>query len=217
MRRVVVFRHGILINRFFLEPLARHLRRRGFEVRNRSYGTTRKRIEEHAADLFEELRALADELGRFGEPCEIDVVTHSMGGLVLRYALTHFPVPPVRRGVLIVPPNRGSKTARGLRHLALYRWLAGASGLQLAEDPAEIFASCGRPRDTELGIIAGSGGRRVLPGELPEPHDGVVSVAEARLDGFPLKELPYGHTPILFRKDLHEEVVHFLEHGAFGE
>ena len=32
MRRVVIFRHGIVINRWFMKPLERYLRRHGFEV-----------------------------------------------------------------------------------------------------------------------------------------------------------------------------------------
>ena len=64
MRKVLVFRHGIVINRYFMLPMERYFLRRGYEVHNRTYPTTRKLIEEHARDLSEELMALHRGLGR---------------------------------------------------------------------------------------------------------------------------------------------------------
>lgn len=216
MRRILIFRHGILLNRWFLEPMATYFRRRGYEVHNRSYSTTRKRIDEHARDLSEEARTIAAGLRALGEPFEVHYLTHSMGGLVLRYALAHLEMPPWRRAVLVVPPNRGSATARFFYRFQPYRWLYGSkSGAQLAEEPPGIFAACGVPRGGEVGIIAGSVRTKLYPVPLERPHDGVVSLSEARLADFPLKELPYHHTPILFRRRLWEEAGHFLEHGRF--
>lgn len=216
MRRVIVFRHGILLNRYFMLPMERFFRRRGYDVRNRTYPTTRKRIEEHAADLAKELWSIESEMRDSGEPHEIHAITHSMGGLVLRYALTHLDVPPLRRGVLMVPPNRGAATARFYRKFAFYPWLLGRkAGAQLAEEPPGIFEEAGTPRGVELGIIAGKVPWRIHPGKLDGPHDAVVSVSEASLPPFPIKTLPYGHTPILFVRYAWEEAAHFLEHGSF--
>ena len=216
MRRVLVFRHGILINRFLMLPMERYFRRRGYDVRNRTYPTTRKNIEEHARDLADELVAIARVLSAAGEPHEIYALTHSMGGLVLRYALTHYDVPPVRRAVLMVPPNQGSATARYFKDFFLYRWLFGSkAGRQLAEDSPGIFGAAGVPRSTEIGIIAGNVPWKLYPVRLEKPHDGIVSVSETSLPPFPLRVLPYGHTPILFVRSAWEEAEHFLEHGKF--
>jgi hypothetical protein len=216
-RRIAVFRHGIVINRWFMEPLARSLRRRGFDVRNRSYPTTRKYIEEHALDLARELRGIVQDETARGGPFELYLVTHSLGGLVMRYALTHLDVPAIRRAVQTVPPNRGSATARYFREFFLYRWVFGRkSGAQLAQDPPGIYRECGVPRNVDTGIIAGVNGWGLFPVGLPKPHDGIVALEEARLDDFPLKELPYNHTPILFRRALHDEVARFLEEGRFS-
>lgn len=213
---IVVFRHGILLNRYLMLPLERRLRRRGFDVRNASYPTTRRTIEEHARDLADELRRIDDERRERGVDGSIDAVTHSMGGLVVRYALTHLEVPRIRRVVQIVPPNRGSVTARTMERFPPYRWLYGRrSGAQLAERPEGIFEACGVPEGVEWGIIAGTGGWRLLPMRLPSPHDGIVSREEARLGEFPLLELPYSHTAILFRRRTAEEVAAFLETGSF--
>ena len=42
----------------------------------------------------------------------VSAIGHSMGGLVLRYALAHFALPPIKRAVQIAPPNQGSAMAR---------------------------------------------------------------------------------------------------------
>ncbi|HVR73137.1 MAG TPA: hypothetical protein VMT52_02345 [Planctomycetota bacterium] len=216
MRKVLIFRHGIRINRYFLLPMERFFVRRGYDVRNATYSTTQKRIEEHARDLSEEMLAVARVLERTGEPHEFYAVTHSMGGLVLRYALTHFQMPSIRRAVLLVPPNRGSATARFAWHLAPYRWIFGTTAAaQLGEDPPGIFEAAGIPEGVEIGILAGNVPWKILPVPLEKPHDGVVSVSEARLPPFPLKVLPYGHTPILFCRGAWEEAEHFLQTGRF--
>src|SRR4030095_16157183 len=197
MRRVVFFRHGIVINRYFMLPMERYFHRKGWDVRNRTYPTTRKHIEEHARDLSEDLLATDRELRRAGEPYEIYAVTHSMGGLVLRYALTHFSMPSIRRAVMLVPPNNGSCTARYFRRFPPYQWGFGnRSGRQLAADPPGVFAAAGVPDGIEIGILAGNVPWKLYPVPLSKPHDGVVSVEEARLAHYPLKVVPYGHTPI---------------------
>lgn len=216
MRRIVVFRHGIAVNRWFMEPLARFLHRRGFEVRNRSYRTTRKTIEEHAENLASELREIASEAAEQGGEWEIDAVAHSMGSLVLRYALTRCETPRLRRAVLIAPPNAGSVTARKLGHLALYRWIFGTkAGAQLSAPLPGIFEKCGEPEGTEIGIVAGVGGRKLYPVAIPKPHDGVVALEEARLGQCPVVELPYNHTTILFHRAAQGKVASFLETGRF--
>jgi hypothetical protein len=218
--RLVFLLHGILINRWFLAPLSAFLRRRGFQVVNHTYPSTRKTIQAHAADLGRAVERATASLREGGTPYQVDFVTHSMGGLVARWLLTHQAVPAVRRLVQLVPPNCGSSKARRFRRNALFRLLYGTrAGAQLAEDPSGIFAECGIPSGVEMGILAGVGGSlltiptRALAGT--GPHDGVVTLEETRLPGVVLKEVPYGHTTILFRRGAMEEVAHFLEHGRF--
>lgn len=217
-RRVVVFRHGILLNRFFMRGLEGFLVKRGYEVHNRSYPTTRKLVEEHARDLADELIEHDARLSAAGEPYELFVVTHSLGGLVLRYAMRHFSPPTLSAAVQLVPPNQGSATARYFWRFPPYRWIYGTrAGGQLAGHPPGMYEACGVPNGVPVGIIAGLARWRLYPNRLEKPHDGVVSLSEARLPPLPLKTLPFGHTPILFRKAAWEEVAYFLEHKTFKE
>jgi len=218
MRKLLVFRHGIVINRFLMLPMERYFRRQGYEVHNSTYPTTRKFIEEHARDLSEELMRLARPCEKQSEPYELSVITHSLGGLVLRYALTHFQMPPIHRAVLFVPPNRGSASARYFKNWFLYRKIFGTrAGSQLAEDPPGIFGAAGFPNGIDTGIIAGNVKWKLFPTKLEKPHDGVVTFAESSLPPLPIKMLPYGHTPILFVRYAWEEAEHYLRHGRFRE
>ncbi len=216
MKRVLVLRHGIVINRYFMVPMERYFRRLGYDVHNRGYPTTKKAVREHARDLVDEIRAIDIDLSARGEEYELYCITHSLGGLVLRYALTHFDLPRVRRAVLLVPPNQGAVTARHFKNFPPYRWLfGGKAGRELTQDPPGIFGECGVPDNCEIGIIAGDVRYRMWGAPVERPHDGVVEVREAELPPYPLRVLPYGHTPILFVRYAWEETEHFLRHGRF--
>ena len=216
--RLVFILHGILLNRWFLAPMAAFLAARGFRVVNRSYPSTRRTIEQHAAALGRVVEEESRRLEEAGVPYEVNFVTHSLGGLVVRYLLTHAGVPRARRAVLLVPPNNGSLKARRFRRTLLYRLVYGArAGAQLASEPPGIFAECGMPVGVEMGILAGVvGSSLAIPTSvLDGPSDGVVLLEEAALPGVPLKTVHYGHTTIVFRRGAMREVAHFLEHGCF--
>ena len=86
-------------------PLAGRMNRGGFHCYGYDYPTCRKRIPEHG-------RELAETLARF-PVAKFHLVTHSMGGLILRSALELAPELTERlsRVVMIAPPNRGSDLA----------------------------------------------------------------------------------------------------------
>src|SRR2546425_10488426 len=144
--RLVFILHGILLNRWFLAPMAAFLAARGFRVVNRSYPSTRRTIEQHAAALGRVVEEESHRLEEAGVPYEVNFVTHSLGGLVVRYLLTHADVPRARRAVLLVPPNNGSLKARRFRRTLLYRLLYGARDRgRPGPRPAGSLAQCGSP------------------------------------------------------------------------
>lgn len=213
-RHTVFLLHGILLNRWFLWPLARHLRARGHEVINLSYPSTKRNIEEHAAWLFEEL----DRVREAGRPWQIDFVTHSLGGLVVRRLLHAFDVPEARRFLQIVPPNQGSSVARSLRDGRLYPLLYGdRAGYQLGKTPDEMQDLVGpRPRQVEMAILVGAAPAPPLRANsaCADGGDGTVAWTESELDReVPILTVPYSHTQILFKAETWRIVSRFLEEG----
>ena len=121
-------------------------------------------------------------------------------------------VPP-GRVVLLGSPVKGSLAARNLvaKHLG---WILGRSGPDgLAEEYDPKWS--GR---RELGVIAGTGGFGLNPlrHDLPDPHDGLVTVEETRLAGATdYVEIKTTHTGLLFNPEVAEQVIIFLRQGYF--
>ena len=58
-----------------------------------------------------------------------DIVTHSMGGIILRHLRD--PRLTWSRAVMLAPPNQGSRLAAGLVRNPLFRWFYGPAGSEL--------------------------------------------------------------------------------------
>ena len=210
----VILLHGILLNRWFMWPMERFLRSRGFRTLNLTYPSTRKKIEESAQFVAERIASASKE-----RPItRVDWVTHSMGGLVARRAITQGITPPTRTLVQLVPPNRGSAMARGWRPSRLFQFLYGTkAGFQLGEHAETIDAICGIPKEISWGIVLGEASHGIRDSLLESPHDGVVSHSEMRPSGCDLPEtrVEMSHTPLLFLPEVWERVSKFLVSGQF--
>jgi len=215
--RHVILLHGLFRTRLSLLIMQRQLSRAGYTVVNRSYRSTRKSIEEHAASLDAQLR----ERYSGEENVSLDIVTHSLGGIVARAWLAkHEPVLPVRRLVMLGPPNRGVQLVDRLRSLWLFGALAGRSGLGLGRDedgPSDRLGRYTLPPQVEVGIIAGgTGNQHGYAAWIEGDNDGVVEVESTHLDGAADHILlPHLHTFIMNAADSIRNVLHFLENGRF--
>ena len=210
----VILLHGILLNRWWMWPLELFLRSRGFRTLNLTYPSTRKKIEECAQFVSERIEAASQRT----PITSVDWVTHSMGGLVARRAITQGITPPTRTLVQLVPPNRGSAMARGWRPSRLYRFLYGTeAGFQLGESAEQVDAICGIPKEISWGIILGETSHGIRDSLLERPHDGVVSHSEMRPSGCSLPEtlVEMSHTPLLFLPEVWERAARFLASGRF--
>ncbi|MBF0134763.1 MAG: alpha/beta hydrolase [Magnetococcales bacterium] len=179
----------------------------GFRTLRFSYPSRRATVAENASRLKEFLlHHVAD--GR------VHLVGHSLGGLVILRFLHDYPEWPVQRCLALGSPFRGSQAARQLYRFAPTRWLLGRSmfeGLdgQGVHDvpPQKIFASVVGDRAAGLAM------RIVL---LHLPHDGVVEVAETRLDGVHARIQRYcNHLGLVFSRTVADDVIRFLKTGKF--
>ena len=113
----------------------------------------------------------------------IHFVTHSMGGILLRYQQKYDPAPELGRVVMLGPPNQGSSMIDRTKDWPGFEWLSGEAGAQLGTDENSIPLQLG-PVDFELGVIAGTGTINVfMSAMMPEEDDGKVTVQETRVDG----------------------------------
>jgi triacylglycerol lipase len=152
------------------------------------------------------------------EQAPVDVVTHSMGGIVLRAAVAWGIVPSdaLRRVVMLAPPNQGSALADRLSAYRIYRFALGPAGQQIGTGDASVPRHL-PPTPFELGVIAGRRSNNPFFARvLGEESDGKVTVASAHVGGMrELVVVDRAHTFIMWAPDVLAHIFTFLEHGRF--
>jgi len=207
---VVILLHGLARTSQSMRTLERHLGQAGYTVVNVDYPSTEQSID----DLVEEV--LAGVLASCCTEATVHFVTHSMGGILVRYYLAHHAMPNLGRVVMLSPPNQGSELVDALKDNVVFHWVNGPAGAQLGTDPESLPARLG-PVTFELGVLTGDSSLNPLFSRIiPGPDDGKVSVERARVEGMTdFLVGPYNHTFIMDEDAVLHQVVHFLQHGVF--
>ena len=208
----VVLLHGLARTAASMAVLDKPLTGAGFTVVNVGYPSRKHPIEK--------LAPMAMEHGikecRRRDARVIHFVTHSLGGILVRYYLADHRLPELGRVVMLAPPNKGSEIANELGSVPGLGSLGGPAGLQLGTGKDSIPLKLGPPW-YEVGVIAGT--RSINPifsAIIPEIDDGKVSVENAKLEGMvDFVALPHTHTFIMRSSDVIRQTVHFLRNGRF--
>ena len=203
----VVLLHGLARSEWSMEIMAYSLRREGYETVNVSYPSTDDDISDLAETTF------PDAIAACGDQ-KINIVTHSMGGILTRFWLQTNSIDNLGRVVMLAPPNQGSELVDALGNLAAFRWMNGPAGLQLGTEglPTELG-----PVDFDLGVIAGNQTINPVTSYIVEgDDDGKVSVESTRVQGMSDHiVLPVTHTYIMMSPAVISQVKSYLENGAF--
>jgi pimeloyl-ACP methyl ester carboxylesterase len=209
----VVLLHGLGRTARSMNKIAEALAGEGFVPVNVDY-PSRKHSVEFLADevLHGVLRPLRREPGG-----RVHFVTHSLGGIIVRYYLKYHEVKNLGRVVMLTPPNQGSELVDVLKESAFFKITHGPAGLQLGT--ADRFLRDLGPVRFELGVIAGE--KSVDPVSssiIAAPNDGKVAVERTKVPGMKaFLVVPYSHTFIMRHKAVIGEIVHFLRHGVFRD
>jgi pimeloyl-ACP methyl ester carboxylesterase len=206
----VVLVHGMLSSPRAMARIERELTRNGYHVINFGYESRENSIQ----TVTEKLGAIIHELVP-GDAGAVHFVTHSLGGLVVRYYLSQRKVKNIGRFVMIAPPNQGSIWGKTLvKNIPIFRYLLGISGEELQYS---LQYRPALPPPCEFGIISGGTGKsRGLNPFIPGDNDATVAVSETIMQG--MKDhvvIPGQHTMLLFQKRVIDNVVSFLGTGRF--
>jgi hypothetical protein len=180
------------------------LRAAGFATAPLTYASTRRSLEEHAASVCSVIQGFEDAR-------QVSFVTHSLGGIVVRYLLAR-PAPwreriAPHRMVMLAPPNQGSTVARRLDG-ALLRAVLGRSAVQIAGGECRELG----PPPIPCGVIAGNLREgRGIHGLVPGGDDGLVAVSETELEGMTdHRTVEAVHTLIMNHPEVEAAVLRFL-------
>ena len=205
MDDIVILVHGLWMTGLVMQPLARRLRRAGFQPQLFNYRSVRKTIHANAHQL---VQAVHQQAGT-----RVHLVGHSLGGLVILQALQDVPGLIEGRIVLRGSPVNGSRVARRLYRRQLSRWLVGRGA-----EGRLAWGGGGWHGRQQLGIIAGTravGVGQALGG-LNGANDGTVTVAETRLQGCTDTLLvDTTHTGLVVSHDVAQAIGRFLRSGHF--
>ncbi len=211
-RRLCILLHGYLRTKGSMDTLRKGLEAKGYQVYAVGYPSTQFDIGAYAAQVVRLIRRLE------GDFDEINLVTHSLGGLVARRVLSKNSFEHIGRLVMLGPPNQGAVMADLLLSWWPSEFVGGPTGKQLVTGVEGFARQAGTP-PCEFGVIAGSRGdgkgwNPLIPGD----DDGVVGVENTRLEGMAdFCTVRVAHTFIMDDPGTLEYVVRFLESGRFGD
>ena len=208
----VVLLHGLNRSWRAMRTMAKALQEAGFSTVNVDYPSQ--------SGSIEVIAPLAVDTGliecRATGASRIHFVTHSIGGILIRYQNEHAPIPDLGRVVMLAPPNQGSEIVDKTRDWPGFEIFSGAAGAQLGTDDDSVPKQLG-PVDFDLGVIAGTGTINIFTSALlPDPDDGKVSVASTRVDG--MKDflvVGNSHRYITRSEVVTRNAAAFLRTGAF--
>jgi pimeloyl-ACP methyl ester carboxylesterase len=211
----VVLLHGLMRSSAAMEPMAQALQESGFRVANVDYASRDYPIE-YLAPMA--VGSGIEECESYGDVSAIHFVTHSLGGILVRYYFAHNDLDNLGRVVMLAPPNQGSNAADALRDLPGYEWLSGPIGYQLGKGEDSVPLSLGPP-DFDFAVVAGD--RTIDPitsSVLENPDDGKVSVSDTYLEGMrDFRVVGASHTFIMQKKEVFQLVKNYLDHGSFDD
>lgn len=206
----VILLHGLARTSASMEKIAKALEKNGYTVVNVDYPSRLYPIQK--------LAPLAINSGM--EQCHpksiVHFVTHSLGGILVRYYFEKETASNLGRVVMLAPPNKGSEVVDNFRDFPGFELINGPAGLQLGTDEQSIPLSLG-PVTFEVGIIAGTETfNPILSQFLPNPDDGKVSVENTKVEGMS-DFITVGHPhPFIMNSELViEQILSFIESGRF--
>jgi len=194
----IVLLHGLGRTSRSMKKLEKVLNKDGYQPININYPTRNDKIEDIVEKYLKtELKEKCLDRNR-----KINFITHSMGGILVRYFLASNKLDNLGKVIMLAPPNKGSETANKWANRKIGKYILGPAISQLTSFKNSFVNNLPKP-SYELGIIAGK-------------YDGKVSIEKTQLEG--AKDfliVPRFHTFIMNANEVTAAIELFLKKGSF--
>ncbi len=211
-RECVIVLHGLGRTKNSMNRIEKSLVKDNYTVWNKSYPSTSENIEKLSIEHIEKGLAFCKEI----KADTIHFVTHSLGGIMVRYYLQEHKIDNLGKVVMLSPPNNGSEVADFLNDVYVYKLAMGPAGQQLGTDSKSLPKSM-MPVDAKIGIITGN--KTLDPWFsplIPGADDGKVSVESAKLQEMSdFLVVGNSHAFIIRNTPVIDQIKYFLKHGIF--
>ena len=219
-RNRTILIHGLHQTALIMRPLAKRLQAQGLDTHQYGYRSMRDGIQTNSQRLNQWL-----EQNHYPDQ-PIDLVGHSLGGLIIRDFVTQYPKWQIGRCVTLGTPHMGSICADYIWRLTPA--MVGKSYLDALDGTVAPL-----PEHITLGIIAGNRpyglgqvflqyhNRKLRKADSPLldeylVHDGTVYLKETKLDAATDHLImPVSHTGMLIDNNVAKQTEYFLQHGQF--
>jgi len=193
----VVLLHGLGRTSTSMNGLAEYLNENGFNIYNFGYPSQKYDIHTLSIDYFGEY---------VSDVCkgqELHIVTHSLGGILVRYYLQDHEIDNLGRIVMLAPPNQGSEYADSVQTFPFSKSIIGPALFELGTDSNGVPLAIDSA-DADIAIIAGS-------------KDKKVSTESAMLDdSSAFLVVDTAHTFIMNNDYVRAAVLRYLMFGQFS-
>jgi esterase/lipase len=197
-KEAVVLLHGLGRSAMSMYFLGSYLSKNGYTVYIYDYPSSRFTIGEHASGF----KKFIEDLSSDKDIDKIHFVTHSLGGIVARKALSGNRQSKIGRMVMLAPPNSGSTTADFACNFPFISTIL-LPLQELKSGKKSPIHDIPIP-EMEIGIISGKYDRKVKVSEtyLKQAHKYLI--------------INSSHTFIMNKSRTKSAVLHFLLNGDFG-
>jgi len=184
----------------------------GYHVVNVDYPSRKQSIEmlveRHVTKAIEKCQSLCPE--------KIHFVTHSMGGILVRYYLVNKLLDNLGHVVMLSPPNQGSEVIDKLGNFPGFYAFNGPAGQQLGTSAESLPNKLG-PVNYSVGIITGNKSiNLILSTLIPGDDDGKVSIERAKVAGMSdYLIVPHTHPMIMSSGEVIRQTICYLKSGKF--